>query len=66
MKYVMEYFFSNFWWKKSEKKIFEVMSRDLQKCGSWPPIVLSPSFQIWNYKNSTFSDPNAVKIVKIV
>ena len=58
--------FRTFGEKKSEKKLFEVTSRDLQKCGSWPPIVLSPSFQIWNYKNSTFSDPNAVKIVKIV
>ena len=29
-------------------------------------LTLSPSFQEWNYKNNTFSDPNAVKIVKIV
>ena len=42
------------------------MSRDLQKCGSRPPIELSPSFKEWNYKNNSFSDPNFVKIVKIV
>jgi hypothetical protein len=45
IKYVTEIYFTNFWRKQNWKIFFGDGSCDLAKCGSWPPIILYPSFQ---------------------
>ena len=65
IKYVMDYSFSNFSRKKIQKYFVGVGSRDLGKCGSWPPIKLSPSFQYVNFENYTSTESIFGKINNI-
>ena len=61
----MDYYFSNFWWKKIKNILLVSGHVTSESAVVDPPIKLSPSFQYVNLKKYTSPEPIFVKIVKI-